>query len=137
MTRSKTNEFEKAVILLLNTFDNWNLEHTGSTNKVYDAIGMTPKGRKCVIEMKFRTKYYETKMLEVHKYDNLMKLDKDVIKIYFVSDPEGTYFYWLDGIKKFDEVDKYCPTTSYWGAGKQKKKVYLLPENLASYIYKK
>lgn len=137
MNISKTNEFEKAVILLLNTFDGWNLEHTGASNKVYDAIGTTPKGKKCVIEMKFRKKYYETKMLEVHKYDNLMKLDKDVVKIYFVSDPEGTYFYWLDGIKEFEVVDKYCPTTTFWGKGKQTKKVYLLPEKLASYVYKK
>ena len=36
--------------------------------------------------MKFRKKHYDTKMLEKDKYDALMALDKDVIKIYLVND---------------------------------------------------
>ena len=55
--------------------------------RIMDAIGKTPKGFDCVIEMKFRNKYYEDKMLEKDKYDSLMKLDKDIIKLYFVNDP--------------------------------------------------
>jgi hypothetical protein len=135
MNLTKIEKFEQAVILFLNTFDGWKLNHTKSS-EIYDAVGLTPKGRKCVIEMKFRNKYYEDKMLEKKKYDNLMKLDDDIVKIYFVSDPQGTYMYWLDGIKDFKEIKKYCPSTTLWGNKKETKLVYLLPESIASYVYK-
>ena len=65
-----------------------------------------------------------------------MSQGDDVVKIYFVFDSRGTYFFWLDGIKKFDKMEKYCPQTSLWNAKKEKKEVYLLPEHLASYINK-
>ncbi len=130
-------KFEKAVILILNNFDGWQLEHTGSSRKCYDAIGLTPKGRKCIMEMKFRNKYYKDKMLEADKFNCMMNEDKDVVKIYFVSDPKGTYMYWLDGIeKKFETIKKFCPKSSNWAQGRLKKEVYLLPEDIASYIYK-
>ena len=50
--------------------DGWDLEHCGDGYSRYDAKGKTPKGNvDCVIEMKFRKKYYEDKMLEKEKYD--------------------------------------------------------------------
>ena len=131
---SVTNKFEKAFILILNTFDNWRLEWVGSKNLCYDAKGYTPKDNKCVIEMKFRKKYYETKMLEKKKYDALMSLPDDVTKIYFVSDPQGSYWFWLDKLKDLKTFDKSCPTTSFWGGKKITKEVYLLTEDLASVI---
>ena len=134
MSLSKVHQLEKAVVLLLN-FDGWNLKHTGGDYTFYDAEGFTPKGKRCVIEMKFRTKYYETKMLEVDKYNRLMELPDSVVKIYFVSDPKGTYFFWLDGIEELKSVEKYCPRTTLWGSNKKQKEVYLLSEDLASYIY--
>src|SRR6056300_1069237 len=96
----KTNKFEKAFVMMLNTFDDWQLEWVGDQNLCYDAIGLTPKGNRCVVEMKFRKKYYETKMLEKKKYDALMELNSDIVKIYFVSDPQGSYWFWLDKLKK-------------------------------------
>ena len=62
------------------TLDGWELEHCGDGYSRYDAKGKTPKGVDCVIEMKFRNKYYEDKMLEKEKYDALMALDvcKDI-----------------------------------------------------------
>ena len=76
----KINEWEKAVVFLLN-LDGWELEHCGDGYSRYDAKGKTPKGMDCVIEMKFRNKYYEDKMLEKEKYDALMALDvcKDIL----------------------------------------------------------
>ncbi len=136
MSLSNVHKLEKAVILLLNSFDGWDLKHTGESYSYYDAEGYTPKGRKCVIEMKFRKKYYETKMLEVEKYNRLMELPDDVVKIYFVSDPQGTYFFWLDGIEALKSVEKYCPRTTMWDSRKKKKEVYLLTEDLASYVHK-
>ena len=94
----KINQWEKAVVLLLN-FDGWNLEWTGKGSSIYDAKGISPKGKPVVIEMKFRNKYYSTKMLEKDKYDSLMALDKSIIKIYFVNDPKGNYMYWLNTLK--------------------------------------
>ena len=90
----KIHNWEKAVVTLLN-LDGWNLTHTGKGNESWDATGTTPKGQECVIEMKFRNKYYEEKMLEKYKYDALMKMDKKVVKLYFVNDPKGNYLYWL------------------------------------------
>ena len=130
----KTNKFEKAFVMMLNTFDDWQLEWVGDQNLCYDAIGLTPKGNRCVVEMKFRKKYYETKMLEKKKYDALMELNSDIVKIYFVSDPQGSYWFWLDKLKKLKTFEKSCPTTSYWGNNKIQKEVFLLSEELASII---
>ena len=77
-------KLEQAVVKFMN-FDGWNLEWTGDGFKNYDACGFTRKGIPCVIEMKFRKKYYEDKMLEKSKYDSLMKLDPEVVKLYFVN----------------------------------------------------
>lgn len=133
MKINKVHQLENAVVLFLN-WEGWELTHTGEGYSYYDAEGFTPKGRKCVIEMKFRSKYYETKMLEVDKYNHLMELPEDVVKIYLVSDPKGTYFFWLDGIEKLKSVEKYCPKTTMWNNQKKHKEVYLLSEDLASYI---
>ena len=128
----KTNKFEKAFVMLLNTFDNWKLEWVGDKNLCYDIKGYTPKGNKCVIEMKLRKKHYETKMLEKKKYDALMALPDDVVKIYFVADPKGNYWFWLDKLEELNLMTKNCPTTSYWSGTKKEKEVYLLHENQAS-----
>jgi len=137
MKRETINKLEQAVVLFLNKFDGWDLTHTGEGMLIYDAEGYTPKGRQCVIEMKFRTKYYDTKMLEVSKYDALMALPDHIVKIYLVADPVGTYFFWLDGIDELKSVKKYCPKTTLWSDGRVKKDVYLLTEDLASYVTKK
>ena len=93
----KINEWEKAVVFLLN-LDGWELKHCGDGYSRYDAKGKTPKGMDCVIEMKFRNKYYEDKMLEKDKYDALMALD-DVVKIFFVNDPKGNFMYYLNTLE--------------------------------------
>jgi len=136
MKAETTHKLEKVVVDFLNQFDGWKLEWTGEKYEVYDAKGFTPKGKKCVIEMKFREKYYETKLLEVKKYNALMELPSDVVKIYFVSDPEGTYMFWLDGIKDFKLEKLMSPKTTLWNNKKVLKDVYMLPEDIASYIYK-
>lgn len=120
-------KYEKALVASLN-LDGWRLVHTGDTMLPYDAQGITPKGYKCVIEMKFRDKYYETKMLEVSKYNNLMKLDKDIYKFYFVNDPKGNYMFWLNNLELDAPNEFYCPKTTMWNNGKKKKSVYLLKE---------
>ena len=84
--------------------------------------------------MKFRTKYYEDKMLEKYKYDKLMEMDDDIIKLYFVNDPKGNFLYWLNKIKLPEPVKMYCPDTTMWTKKRILKPVYLLKENQASKI---
>ena len=129
----KIKEFEKALVLLLN-LDGWELKLPENDSSRYDAYGLTPKGKKCVVEMKFRNKYYKTKMLEKDKYDALMEIDAEVIKIYFVADTKGNYLYWLNNLKMPKTVKKYCPDTTMWTKKRLLKEVYLLTENMASII---
>lgn len=119
------NKWEQAVVFALN-LDGWELEWTGEGSEHYDAKGKTPKGFDCVIEMKFRDKHYDTKMLEKYKYDKLMSLG--VVAIYYVADPKGNYYYWLNDLKMPETEEMWCPTTTLWNNKKQLKEVYLLSE---------
>ena len=129
MGLKKINDLEKAVVFLLN-LDGWDLEWCGEGYSRYDAIGKTSKGVKCVIEMKFRNKYYEDKLIEKDKYDSLMALD-DVVRLFFVNDPKGNFMYWLDTLDMPKPVKKYCPDTTMWTKKRLLKDVYLLKENQA------
>ena len=73
-------------------------------------------------------------MLEKDKYDALMSLDKDVIKLYFVNDPKGNFLYWLNNLQMPKPVKKYCPDTTMWTKKRLLKDVYLLEKNDASII---
>jgi hypothetical protein len=128
MKITTTNKFEKALIWFLNSFDGWELKWVGDQNLCYDAIGKTPKGNKCVVEMKFRKKYYDTKLIEKKKYDKLMELDQDVVKIYFVSDPKGTYYFWLNGLDNLEMLNQKMPSTTFWRKHTIEKEIYLLKE---------
>ena len=121
------HQFEKAIVAILN-LDGWNLKWIGAKYEHYDAKGYTAKGFPVVIEMKFRNDYYENKLLEKYKYDKLMEMDEDIVKIYFVNDPNGNYFFWLNKLDVGEPKDFWCPETSFWGSKKVKKKCYLLNE---------
>lgn len=132
MNAETIHKYEKAVVWFFN-FDGWELEWTGNDFEHYDAKGKTPKGHDCVIEMKFRNKYYEDKLLEKYKYDKLMELDTDIVKLYFVADPKGNYLFWLNNIDVEQHKNSvYAPKTTMWNNNKTNKDVYLLPESLSS-----
>jgi hypothetical protein len=124
-------EWEKAVVDILN-LDGWQLELTKEYDH-YDAIGLTPKGIKCVIEMKFRNDYYEDKMLEKFKYDKLMLME-GYVKIYFVNDAKGNYMFWLDDMVMPEVKYLRLPKQTLWDKTKVSKAVYLLSENKATII---
>ena len=132
MDIEKTTKWEKAVVQILN-LDGWQLKHIGGTSR-YDAKGLTPKGFMSVIEMKFRNKYYENKMIEKKKYDALMNLPGDVVKLYFVADPKGNYLYWLNNMTLPPIETVLAGKTTYWGGDKESKEVYYLPESKASVV---
>jgi len=128
---NKIKQWELATIGVLN-LDGWDLQPSNEFD-CYDAIGYTPKGIKCVIEMKFRNDYYETKMLEVDKYNSLMKLE-EYVKIYFVNDAKGNYMFWLDNIIMPTPVWIKAPKTTMWNNQNVSKNVYMLPEGKATII---
>jgi len=133
MGLSKIHLYEQAVVQILN-MDGWDLKWAGNGFEHYDAIGKTPKGHDCVIEMKFRNKYYKEKMLEVYKYEQLISMDSEIVKLYFVSDPKGNYLYWLNYLEMPEPVEMYCPDTTIWTKKRLLKPVYLLTEEQASII---
>ena len=128
---NKIHNWEKAVVTLLN-LDGWNLKHTGGGMESWDAIGTTPKGQECVIEMKFRNKYYDTKIIEKFKYDKLIETGK--VALYLVNDPKGNYMFWLNNLKDLQTKDMYCPDTTLWTKKKILKPCYLLEEKDAAII---
>lgn len=123
--------WEQTVVKLLN-FDGWDLQWCGGKFEHYDAIGSTPKNNECLIEMKFRTKYYESKMLEKYKYDALMDMPYDMVKLYFVNDPKANYLFWLNNIDLPEPTKLYCPDTTLWTKKRKEKEVYLLDESQAT-----
>mgnify|MGYP003133368420 FL=1 len=133
MNIQDVHKWEKAVITLLN-FDGWDLEWCGGGFDHYDAVGRTPKGFECVMEMKFRQKYYPSKLLEVDKYNRLMDMPHDMVKLYFINDPKVNCLFYLNTIKLPEPVEMYCPDTTLWQKKKIKKLCYLLEENDASII---
>ena len=133
MGLNKIHIYEQAVVKMLN-MDNWKLKWAGNSYKHYDAIGKTPKGHECVIEMKFRNKHYNTKMIEKFKYDKLIGTGK--VALYFVNDPKANYLFWLNDIEMPEPVKKYCPDTTIWTKKRVLKPVYLLEESKAIIINK-
>lgn len=125
------HKWEKATVMLLN-LDGWELEHTGEGMEWYDAKGKTPKGHDCVVEMKFRDKYYEDKLIEKDKLERLLGLN--VVAVYFVADTKGNYIYWLNDLKLPKITQLYCPETTLWNSRKIKKDCYLLKESEAVVI---
>jgi len=73
-------------------------------------------------------------MLEKYKYDKLMSMDDDIVKLYFVADPKGNYLFWLNKLNMPETVDMYCPDTTLWTKKRLLKPVYLLKENDATKI---
>lgn len=128
MSLSKVHQFEKAIVALLN-LDGWNLEHCGNGYEHFDAIGTSPKGKQVVLEIKWRKKYYDKKMIEKYKFDKL--LEEDAEALYFVADPKGNYLFWLNDLAKQETVELYCPDTTLWTKKRNNKECYLLDESLS------
>ena len=133
MMIKEIHKWEQSVVTLLN-LDGWTLNHTGEGSKSWDAEGKTPfpKSQDCVIEMKFRNKYYETKIIEKAKFDKLIATGK--IALYFVNDPKGNYMFWLNNLKDLEVKNMYCPDTTLWSNKKVSKPCYLLKESDATII---
>jgi len=131
MNMADVKRWEQAVVTVL-TLSGWDLDWCAGKFEHYDAIGETPKGHQCVIEMKFRSKYYPAKMLEKYKYDKLMEMPYDLVKLYFVNDPKANYLFWLNNLQMPKTTTLSCPDTTLWTKKRIDKEVYLLEETDAS-----
>jgi len=134
MTKDESEQYEKTIALMMNGFLNFQLNWVGDENTFYDLRGLSPNNNKCVVEIKVRQKYYKDKMLEKYKYDKLMTLPDDVVKLYYVFDPKGSYLYWLNEIELPPVESIRCPSTTMWAKDRKDKEVYLLGEDLASLV---
>ncbi len=134
MTKDESEQYEKTIALMMNGFLNFQLNWVGDENTFYDLRGLSPNGNKCVVEIKVRQKYYKDKMLEKYKYDKLMTLPDDVVKLYYVIDKKGSYLYWLNQMELPPVKSIRCPSTTMWSKDRKDKEVYLLPERLASLV---
>ena len=120
-------KWEKAVVAIFNILG-WDLVWSKNQFEHYDARGLTAKGFECVIEMKFRNDYYEKKLLEKYKYDKLMEMDEDIVKLYFVNDPKANYLFWLNKLELKETTNLWCPETTLWKSKKVMKTCYLINE---------
>lgn len=134
MTKDESEQYEKTIALMMNGFLNFKLNWVGDENTFYDLRGLSPNGNKCVVEIKVRQKYYKEKMLEKYKYDKLMTLPDDVVKLYYVFDKKGSYLFWLNQIELPPVKSIRCPSTTMWSKDRKDKEVYLLSEHLASLV---
>lgn len=133
-TENSHHKWEQGIIQLLN-LDGWNLEWTGEEYSHYDAKGFTPKGFRCVMEIKLRHSYYPTKILEEYKYNKLMK--EDALKFYYVFDTKGNYLYYLDGLGLPELVTIQSKTKHKFDDDTIiDKKVFMLSESQASIVNK-
>ena len=132
MNLNKVHQFEQSIVSVLN-LQGWNLEWCGGGFEHFDCIGTTAKGKSVVMEIKWRKKYYEKKMIEKYKFDKLLQEDADAL--YFVSDPKGHYIFWLNDLAKQETVELYCPDTTLWTKKRNNKECYLLDERDAHKIH--
>ena len=132
MNLNKVHQFEQSIVALLN-LQGSNLEWCGGGFEHFDCIGTTAKGKSVVMEIKWRKKYYEKKMIEKYKFDKLLQEDADAL--YFVSDPKGHYIFWLNDLAKQETVELYCPDTTLWTKKRNNKECYLLDERDAHKIH--
>ena len=70
-------------------------------------------------------------LIEKYKYDKLMAMDEDIVKLYFVNDPKANYLFWLNNLKLDRIKTIWCPQTTLWNSKKIQKDCYLINERLA------
>lgn len=132
--KEQSDKWEQAIIHTLN-LDGWQLEWTGKDFEHYDAKGKTPKGYDCIIEIKVRNKYYQEKIIEKYKYDQLMQ--EQCLKFYYIADEKGNYLYFLNELKLPEvTIIEAQATTSFNNKEVVKKEVYKLSESQAVIINK-
>lgn len=90
--RSKFKSIEKGVVMMLNTFDDWDLDFVGS--EFLTAVGETPKEIPCVLKLHIDLES-EPYIYKAH-YEELMKYPADMVKLYMFNNTISNHLFWLD-----------------------------------------
>lgn len=106
MTRADVYVLENELIFLLN-MSGWKIKWSEEKYCRYDAIGTDLKGQSCVLEFKFRRKFYKTKILETKKYNALLDQNKEMY--YCVVDQKGCHIYDLANIDRNNLIELHLP----------------------------
>ena len=106
MTRAQIYELENELIFLLN-MSGWHIEWSEEKYCRYDAIGTDLNCQSCVMEFKFRRKFYKTKILETKKYNALLDQNKEMY--YCVVDQKGCHIYDLANIDRNNLIELKLP----------------------------
>lgn len=123
MTRADVYELENELIFLLN-MAGWKIRWSKEKYCRYDAIGTDLKGQSCVLEFKFRRKFYPTKILETKKYYALDQQPQRK-KYYCVVDQKGCHIYDLANIDRLNLIALQLPKeTITENIEKEKRLVY-------------
>lgn len=121
--------WEQKIVTAMNSVG-WNLTLSENEYEHYHAYGKTPKGFDCVIELKRRHKYYADKVMEVYKYERIMKME--CLKFYYVFDTRGNYLFLLDKLELPCSLLIRTPVTAIFDENyKMNKAVYFLSESKA------
>lgn len=106
MTRADVYVLENELIFLLN-MSGWKIKWSEEKYCRYDAIGTDLKGQSCVLEFKFRRKFYKTKILETKKYNALLDQNKEMY--YCVVDEKGCHIYDLQNLNRNNLIELHLP----------------------------
>lgn len=137
--KQKEQKYINYILPILSKNTNYSIYIPSSQYVRYDAIVTTEKSVNH-IEYKIREKAYDTVLLEVTKYENLMVYKKPY---YIVTDNDATYIFNLKKIdfRKLGTTDIKCPKTTvsnnvnyYYDAEYITKKCFMLPKTEAEYV---
>lgn len=133
MTRADVYVLENELIFLLN-MSGWKIKWSEEKYCRYDAIGTDLKGQSCVLEFKFRRKFYKTKILETKKYNALLDQNKEMY--YCVVDQKGCHIYDLANIDRNNLIELHLPKeTITENIEKESRWVYEI-KHAPDYFYK-
>jgi len=82
----------EAVVMILNTFDGWDMEYKPSDEFGYDAFGKTPKEFPCVMKFKYDN---QEPWISREEYDKLMKVHDGVTILYVYVNSTINYMFWF------------------------------------------
>ena len=133
MTRAEIYELENQLIFLLN-MSGWKIKWSEEKYCRYDAIGTDLNGHSCVLEFKFRRKFYKTKILETKKYNALLDQNKEMY--YCVVDEKGCHIYDLQNLNRNNLIELHLPKeTITENIEKESRWVYEI-KHAPDYFYK-
>lgn len=89
----EVDKWNKSIIQILNTFDGWDLRYVGDSTVT--ALGKTPKGFRCVLNIHFDTLQPQPYIFE-ETWRDFKEMADDIAWVYMYVSKDANYFYWLN-----------------------------------------